>query len=264
MKPISKLLFAVLFLFPVSCFAWGGQGHRLVAQLAEEQLSPRALAQVKELLKDEPKPYMAGVASWADELRDTDAALYKKTAKLHYINMGEDGCVYLPRTACRNGECIIPAVTQYSRILADPRAARAQRVEALKFVIHFVGDIYQPLHAGNGKDKGGNDIQLTYNGEGTNLHRLWDSGMFYYQHLSDREYLKRLRPLRDQLASIPDMSKNSVFWAEQSCKIVLQPSFYPPGPKLQPEYINRWRPSAEMQVVLASQQLADLLNRILR
>ena len=236
----------------------------MVAQLAEEQLTPRALAQVKDLLRDEPKPYMAGVASWADELRDTDPALHKRTSKLHYINMGEDGCVYLPRTACRNGDCIIPAVTNYSRVLSNPRATRAERVEALKFVIHFVGDVYQPLHAGYGKDKGGNDIQLRYAGEGTNLHRLWDSGMFYYLHLSDREYLKRLRPLRDQLTAIPDLRKNSVVWAEQSCKIVLQPGFYPKSAKLQPEYITHWRPSAEMQVVLASQQLADLLNRVLR
>lgn len=236
----------------------------MVAQLAQEQLTPRALAQVNDLLKDEKTPTMAGVASWADDLRDSDPALYRKTAKMHYINMGEDGCVYFPKTACKSGECVIAALTQYSRVLANPRASRAERTEALKFVIHFAGDVYQPLHAGNGKDKGGNDIQLRYNNEGTNLHRLWDSGMFYYEHLSDQEYLKRLRPLQARLNALDDTHRNSVAWAEQSCRIIQAPDFYPATAKLMPEYIQRWRPVAEMQVVLAAQQLADILNRVLR
>ena len=266
MKPFTTLLlFFSLFVFPISsALAWGGQGHRMVAQLAQEQLTPRALAQVNDLLKGEKKPTMAGVASWADELRDTDAALYRKTSKMHYINSGEDGCVYFPATACKDGECVVAALTNYSRVLADPRASREARTEALKFVIHFAGDVYQPLHAGNAKDKGGNDIQLRYNNEGTNLHRLWDSGMFYYEHLSDGEYLNRLRPLQAQLIALDDMHKNSAYWAQQSCRITQAADFYPVTSQLMPEYIQRWRPVAEMQVVLAAQQLADILNRVLR
>ncbi|MFP3648289.1 S1/P1 nuclease, partial [Paraburkholderia sp. SIMBA_054] len=92
---------------------------------------------------------------------------------------GENGCGYEPPRDCPGGDCVIVALKVQTALLADHSQTLETRRQALKFVVHFVGDIHQPMHAGYAADKGGNDFQLQFNGKGTNLHSLWDSGMIY-------------------------------------------------------------------------------------
>ncbi|HBK46444.1 MAG TPA: endonuclease [Xanthomonadaceae bacterium] len=175
--------------------AWGGQGHRLVARVADVQLTPQAHAEVERLLAGEPDPTLAGIASWADELRGNDQDLGKRTARWHYVNLGEHDCAYDPPRDCPNGDCVIEALKAQATLLADRSQPLAARRQALKFVVHLVGDIHQPMHAGYARDKGGNEFQLQFGGKGTNLHSLWDSGMVNGLGLSDDAYLGRLLAL---------------------------------------------------------------------
>lgn len=253
-----------LALFTTPVFAWGAQGHRLVGALAEAELSPTARAEVTKLLTGEAEPTLAGIANWADELRGTDRELARKTSRWHFVNIGESGCRYEAARDCRGNDCVVEAIRKQAAILADLTQSTAARRDALKFVVHFVGDIHQPLHAGHARDRGGNDSQVSDAGTGSNLHSLWDSRLLYRQRLSDEAYLVRLRGLSITVpiarSPLPPASNE---WAENSCAIVLRDGFYPASAKLDDAYFQRWTPIAEAQLRRAGTQLAALLNAVL-
>ncbi|RNF86512.1 S1/P1 nuclease [Montanilutibacter psychrotolerans] len=256
---------ALLLTAAVPALAWGKLGHRLVADLAAQDLRPAARAEVAALLAGEPEPTLAGVASWADELRDNNPQLGRTSSRWHYINLGEHACRYDAAQACRNGDCVVEAIRRQLAILADHARSRDDRRQALKFVVHFVGDIHQPLHAGNASDKGGNEVQVSLpDGTGSNLHSLWDSGMLKASGLDEPAYLRRLDalPLAVAVTRTP-LTPDTAGWAEASCRIAAQPGLYPPRAKLSADYMGTWRPVAEEQMRRAGSRLAELLNAAL-
>jgi nuclease S1 len=266
-RPLALCGLLIVFLLPAAAFAWGPKGHRLVAGLAATELSPQARAEVARLLRDAPEPTLAGVSNWADDLRDNpvvgDADLGKRTSRWHYVNLAEDDCGYRTAAHCPDGDCVIEAIRRQRDLLADRRQPDTVRAQALKFLVHFVGDAHQPLHAGYARDKGGNTIQLQVDGQGSNLHRLWDSGIVASANMSERRYLRHL-----QRMPLPPRARVGIddpaAWAEASCRIVLQSGFYPPRPKLEPAYFTQWRPTAERQLRIAGHRLATLLNDALK
>lgn len=259
------LALALAFLVvPQDAFAWGRLGHRLVAALAWDDLTPQARAQIATLLEGETDPTLPGIASWADELRDNDPQLGKRTAKWHYVNIAEDDCHYDAARHCANGDCVVEAIRAQTAILSDAKRSKAERLQALKFVVHFIGDVHQPLHAGYGRDKGGNDFQVNLDGRGTNLHSLWDSGMLKDAGLEEAAWLQRLRaiPLAADVAR-PPLPPPSAQWAEASCRIVLRPGLYPPKAAIGEAYVQTWRPLAEEQLRRGGAELAITLNAAL-
>jgi nuclease S1 len=265
---MNRILFFLLtaaLLLPAPAYAWGALGHRLVARLAYGQLTPQARAQIAELLSGEAEPSLAGIANWADDLRDNDPGLGKRTARWHYVNIGSHDCAYAVERDCRKGDCVVEAIRRQSAILADRSKPRSERLQALKFVVHFVGDVHQPLHASNTSDRGGNDFQINYRGQGSNLHSLWDSGLLKSAGLDEDAYLRRLQALPAPPDSTGSFSPDaSVQWAEQSCKAVTRPGFYPARAKLDDGYYARYRPVAEQRLREGGAHLAQLLNATLR
>lgn len=253
------LVFALCL--PAPALAWGRNGHRLIARLAEAQLTPQAQAAIHTLLAGEPDPTLAGMASWADELRDSDPDLGKRSTSWHYVNPAEHGCHYEMGRDCPGGNCLVEAILRQTAIMADTGKPRAERLQALKFVVHFVGDAHQPLHAGYARDRGGNDFQVNFNGKGTNLHSLWDSRMLASTGLDEETYLRRLQsiPLKIKKPA-PALPPHAQRWVENSCRIVLQPGFYPPRAKLGEDYVATWLPVAETSLVTAGAHLAQVLN----
>lgn len=266
MKSLRSLLAAALlapavFTLPSSAYAWGFQGHRLVGRIAEVRLTPAARAEIDRLLAAEPEPTLAGVAPWADQLRGKDPGLGRRSAGWHYVNIAEDECHYQAPTHCPGGNCVVEALKAQTAILADRARSDAERTQALKFVVHFVGDIHQPMHAGYGHDKGGNDFQVQYNNRGTNLHSLWDSGLVNTRRLDDEAYAKVLWSLpKPKLAHRVTLSRDADSWAEASCRIAVGHGVYPPSRKLGDEYTAQYRPVAEAQLRLAGERLAQVLN----
>ncbi len=254
------LVFAGL---PSPALAWGALGHRLVARLAEPDLQPQARSQIEWLLQGEADPSLAGIATWADNLRDTDPDLGKATSRWHYVNIGEQHCAYARELACPDGDCVVEALREQTAILADRTRSRAERLQALKFVVHFAGDIHQPLHAGYAHDRGGNDFQTNYEGKGSNLHSVWDSGLLKSRGLDEDAYVQHLRALptahRDAFVLPPPAAR----WAEQSCTLALRPGFYPRRAKLDSGYYTQHLPLAEQQLRLGGARLAQLLNQAL-
>lgn len=244
--------------------AWGPLGHRLIAALAWDELNPRTRGAIADLLTGEPDPTLSGVAVWADELRATDPDLGKRSAKWHYVNIAEHGCDYDAARACRGGDCVVEAIRAQAAILADRTRPRKQRAQALKFVVHLVGDVHQPLHAGYARDRGGNGFQTNFDGHGGSLHSLWDSGLLRTSALNEAKYLQRLRALPLAVPRVPRSSPpDAAAWAEASCRIVVRPGLYPAGAKIDALYVQTWRPVAEAQLRRGGSELAAVLNAAL-
>lgn len=256
MRLVRTLLAASLILpFAPPAFAWGPLGHRIVARLAEAQLTPRARAEVAQLLQEQGAHHLSDVAVWADELRDADPALFKRTSRLHFVNFHSHDCLYDPPRDCANGRCVVAAITHYAGILGDRSRNDVERAQALDFVVHFVADVHQPLHASSGSDFGGNDDQVRWHDRGTNLHRVWDSLMLDDAHLSAARYARTLMDERTPVQS----GGTPVQWAEESCRIAR--TVYPSTRTITQAYVVRERPVAEQRLRQAGARLAALLNR---
>lgn len=232
--------------------AWGVEGHRIVADIAQSNLTPAATQAVAALLQAEPEPTLAGVSSWADQVR-TPA-----TAPFHFVNFPAGECHFVAPRDCPEGRCLPLAYTYYRTVLAEPSATLAARSEALKWVVHLVGDASQPLHESAGNDRGGNQYQLQWRGQGTNLHKLWD-GLLLQAIDPDAEHMAA--SLAPASAAIAPVGTNPIEWVEQGCTLAAAQGFYPsrtPGE----EYLTLWRATLENQLVLGGNRLARVLNDI--
>jgi hypothetical protein len=152
-------------------FAWGPEGHNLVARIADAQLTPAARARVAAILGADTT--MASVSTWPDQIRQARAA----TAPWHYIDIPIDKPHLDMARDCPKGDCVLAKIEDFRKGLNDPAITPAERREDLMFLIHFVGDMHQPLHSSDNKDKGGNGVPVEYYGKKMNLHSLWDSAL---------------------------------------------------------------------------------------
>lgn len=257
--PLRLLLCLLLIAPPVH--GWSKIGHRAVGELAEARLTPTARQAVRELLAAEPIPSLAAVSTWPDEVRGTED--YRHTAPWHYVNFPRrGGCRYAPARDCPDGDCVVGAINAQLRILADHTGPRVARAQALKFLVHFVADVHQPLHAGYGHDRGGNSYQLQFQEQGTNLHGVWDYWILHTREPDWLDYAKTLarqpQPGADELAVASPAE-----WAMESCRIVRSRGLYPGRGRLDPGYLDRWRPTAEARLRQAAARLAQMLNQAL-
>jgi hypothetical protein len=205
---MRPLVLIALLLNNVTAFAWGPEGHSLIARIAEAQLTAAARARVTAILG--PGQTMASIASWPDEIRRARP----ETAGWHFVDIPIDQPHLDMARDCANGNCVIAKIADFRKKLADPATPADEQREDLMFLIHFVGDMHQPLHCSDNEDKGGNGVHVVFFGRQTNLHSVWDSGL-----------LGRLAPA-DEL--FPKLSQESIRrkkkfakgtveqWAEQS------------------------------------------------
>jgi hypothetical protein len=262
LRPI--ILLALLCLCtPAATFS--GPAHRIIADLAEAGLSPAVGSEIRALLAEVPARSLAEVSTWADEVRAGADPRFDGTGPWHYVNFPRDGdCRYLPGRDCPGGACIVAALNRQAAILGNPSSDARDRREALKWVVHLVGDIHQPLHAGFGDDRGGNLFQVNYIGRGTNLHAVWDRLVFEVAGLDERQYrdLLAARPLPP---GRPDWHPGAAAaWAEESCRLIGDLDIYPRRPgRLSRAYLERMRPHAEARLQLAAVRLAALLEAVL-
>lgn len=172
-------LFALVL--SVALLSWGVTGHRTIGKIAAGHLSSQAKAAIHELIGDTT---LAEISTWADEVRGQPA--FRNTGPWHYINLplGLDFADFEAKVKDMTQDNVYSALQQQERILGAATSTRPQKVEALKFIVHFVGDLHQPMHVSREEDKGGNTIQLNYDGNGTNLHALWDSKLIDHQGLT--------------------------------------------------------------------------------
>lgn len=252
--PTLKLLFSVLLsVVAVNAFGWGSQGHQVIASLAATQLTTKATQELDRLLALEPGETLASISTWADDHRSP------ATGPWHYINFPRHTCTYDRQRDCPDGQCVVEAINKQLEILASSRVDE-KRLTALKYVVHLIGDLHQPLHAGYREDKGGNTYQLQAFMRGSNLHALWDSGLI--RNLNEGTDILTNR-LLSSLVSDRASDLNVSQMAEESCNIVGMTGFYPER-KVGTDYVKRFTPIMEQRLTLAGERLAGLLNRAFR
>jgi hypothetical protein len=198
----------LLMLFGVACalarpcgaLAWSDDGHKIVGLVAEHYLDAAVRARVDALLAGDTTRLVSPLdipdeATWADKYRDSDRnsthARYDQTQHWHYVDLeigGTDAddldtaCNHrppvpagTPASAGSPDDCVVDKIDEFAAELADPATSSGERRTALQFVLHFVGDMHQPLHASDNGDQGGNAVVVHGNGVGTNLHGTWDT-----------------------------------------------------------------------------------------
>jgi hypothetical protein len=194
---IARLL-ALLALLPTPLFAWGAKGHSVIAEIAERGLSPAAAAVVRDLTFNAP---LRDLASLPDDWRGEEKRGLRttKTEEWHYSNIPNDQATFVRERDCKEGNCVVAAIERNLAILRDKTQKREARREALIYVIHFVGDIHQPMHAAGGMikneetgqmepDRGGNSVKVGYLGTQTNLHSMWDSMLIEWGQETVEDY----------------------------------------------------------------------------
>jgi len=166
-KTVALALFACCL--PVC--GWGPEGHDLVVRIAEAQLTPAARAGVAEILG--PDRTLLSVASWADSIRNARP----ETGPWHYVDIPINRPSLDMERDCPKGDCVIAKIEEFRKKIADRAAPPDERREALMFLVHFVGDMHQPLHCSDNHDKGGNEVPILFFDHRSNLHSVWDSGL---------------------------------------------------------------------------------------
>ncbi len=237
---------------------WGPQGHRVIGHVAELNLA----SETKKIIVQEFNiNNLADVANWADIARR------KREAEnpWHYTNIKEGEWIYEAGRDCPDGNCVTEKIKEFSILLADIESPLQKRKDALKYLVHFVGDVHQPLHLGNLKDRGGGKIRLFYIGKNVSLHYLWDGGLIDWENESLLEYATRLNSRLLDLEKDGWLSSNINGWANESRSLALKYA-YPLEEKikLSKKYILKGREILDQRMVQAGVRLAGLLNRLLK
>ncbi|WP_140909175.1 S1/P1 nuclease [Cognatiluteimonas lumbrici] len=278
MRRAAAFLFTLFALSAAApALAWSVLGHQLVGELAQRHLDPAVNAEVERLLAGEPEPTLAGVAAWADRLRDLDPDRFKATSTWHYVNTPPGKhCEYVAGRDCPDGNCVIGAIERQRAILADRDQPLEARRDALKFIVHFIGDVHQPMHANNHDDLGGNRYQVSLRTDlepeayarrhyvdgvmGTNLHSVWDYYILGTEGLSLRQYADRLDALPWPPMPADGPGTGPEAWATESCRLIEARGIYPAGHKMDDAYLDHFRPLAEQRVRQAAWRLAQVLE----
>lgn len=257
---------------------WGAVGHKATALIAEASLTPQARQAVKELLLGQR---MVDVANWADHLRDRPE--YQHTIPYHFQNTRElfrgganvsaykENLIQLsPRERRNYRPGVVEAVAGSEEVLMDPRSTRREKQMALKFLVHFIGDLHQPLHTGLARNRGGNPIFVRWQGQDSNLHHVWDSDL-----IDDRIEEIRDSDSRDPAWIYAQWLLNSNWrevrksrslesvatWYQESLSI--QNLAYDSSVQTDQVSYAEWAaPIVDHRVTMAGVRLADMLNRI--
>ena len=237
-------------------FAWGQNGHRVTGAIAEQYLSAKAKAEVQNLLPNED---LAEASTYADEMRSNPNEFWQKEAgAYHYVTVAK-GQSYGDIGAPQQGDAVT-ALAKFSATLKDPKASLADKQIALRFIVHIIGDLHQPLHCGNGNDRGGNDIKLSFMRKDTNLHRVWDSEMIDSRELSYSEWAQRLAPKISKVQAKAWSVYDPQIWISESIKI--RDSIYPDNNELSWDYLYNNIPIAAQRMQMAGVRIAAYLNQV--
>jgi S1/P1 Nuclease len=249
--------------------AWGPEGHSIVAEIAQRHLSPAAASKVHDVLGGNIS--LASIASWADDARE----LVPKSYNWHFVDIPLDATNYDPARDCQDlprGDCVINAIARNKMVLADAQASPKDRQEALKFIVHFIGDVHQPLHTV--KDYvGGNEFPVTFfvdpvkkKRETTNLHSVWDNNLIKVTVWDWGAYVTRIEEGWLPGKDVETLSGGSpVDWALAAHKIAVDVAFTVAiNADLGEDYLQLTRPQVDQQLGLAGLRLARTLNEILQ
>ena len=235
------------------------RGHRIIADIAEDHLTLASRAALEQLIGTAE---LANFATWADDIRPQ----HRETATWHYVNIPRSAAGYRKGRDCPDEQCVVVKLEEFSAILRDPRQPVPARQEALKWVIHLVGDIHQPFHA-IGDARGGNDVGVTEFGtemcgrRPCELHALWDTDLLVHTGLREHPYVDTLEALIGQQHLQASGTVES--WADESFRAG-KAAWVEPGTAIDEVYFDRELPVVNQRLALAGLRLAAMLNADLK
>jgi len=256
---LNKLIMGVVAAaMSFQALSWGQIGHRVTGAIAEQYLTIEAQRAISELLVNED---LAEASTYADEMRSNPSEFWKKTANpWHYVNVF-DGKTYSDVAPPLEGNAAT-ALNMFSKQLKSKQSSFAEKQLALRFIVHIIGDLHQPFHAGNGIDRGGNDVKLKFFWEDSNLHRVWDSGLIDRQNLSYTEWTTILsRKISEQQAN-EWMEVDPKVWIAESAKLRI--NLYPENDKLSWDYQYQNLPIVKQRLQMGGVRIAAYLNALFK
>lgn len=263
MKRLAVILLFVSFTFAsIDLFAWGLKGHDVIACIAEHHLTEKAKENIDKILGGKSMIYYS---SWIDNVQNSPYWIngYDRTNTWHYFNVDEG---FTPHTMPRNPKgdvvsalnMIIDSLGNYQDELSD-----SVKIDYLRMLIHFVGDMHCPMHVGHLSDKGGHGVRIKWFGQNTNLHTLWDTKLVESVHAwSYTEWQQNLDRCTQE--EFDEMSAGTPEdWLIETWHITVGIYEYTkPEENYSYKYMYDYAPVVERQFLVAGYRLAALLNKI--
>ncbi|MEG3083747.1 S1/P1 nuclease [Sphingomonas sp. PB2P12] len=254
MRLLLSCLAAAAVMMPSAAFAWGATGHRVSGALADHFICGQTRLEIRDLLGPET---LADASNWADYKRmGTDPYWSKTTFNWHFVTV-PDGKTYRQVGAPPQGDAL-SALAKFRAIVVDRKAPAGERRDALRMIVHIVGDLGQPLHSGNGRDRGGNDEIVTMGGKQTNLHAVWDSGLIDMEDMSYTEWTDYLLPRITTEQAIAWSSADPELWVNEAR--ALHKTIYPKAGVIDGDYVIALRPLLHERMTKSGLRLAAYLN----
>jgi hypothetical protein len=245
MARFASFLLAVC-LVPTSAYAWGSKGHAVVAELAERGLSPSAAAAVRALNYNSP---LSRIASMPDDWRGEESQKIREgnTGPWHYSNIPNTSATFDRARDCKDDQCVVAAIERFIPVLKDKTQPREKRREALIYLVHFIGDIHQPMHAAGGRvkneqgelesDHGGNRVDVRFLGVETNLHRVWDDHLPDWGPETAEEYVDYLLKYEMRGRPVSELQQGTVAdWINESHHAAVHDAYDIGNGNLGPQY----------------------------
>ncbi|WKN33527.1 S1/P1 nuclease [Porifericola rhodea] len=256
MYKVTTLLIAFFVqLVYTPLFGWGQIGHRAVGQIAEWHLSKKATKNISQVLGPLS---LAMVSTWMDEIRSDDA--YDYTNTWHWVTI-PDNTSYNADIQEEAGDAFGMTQKIIAALKTDTLSQQEEK-EYLMMLVHLVGDLHQPLHVGNGEDRGGNDVKVEWMGEPSNLHRVWDSDMIDGKQLSYTELAQHLNRRATERLVQQWQSSSPEQWLAEAMELRPQVYDVPDNKRLGYQYSYQNYATVEHQLLVAGVRLAGILNEI--
>lgn len=243
-------------------YSWGTTGHRVIAEIAQNNLSKKAKRSLKKIIGDQKLAYWA---NWPDFIKSDTTGVWKSTDQWHYVNVSKQNNKkqFIDSLRAQHGPNVYTQIKSLSAQLKDKNTKSKDREIALRFLIHLVGDAAQPMHVGRSEDLGGNRIKLKFFGENTNLHSLWDSKLVDFQKYSYTEFARVLdvKSKREkeiiQSGTLEDWLYDSHVAANKIYANTV------PERNYSYDYNYKFSPLLERQLLYGGLRLAKILNNVL-
>lgn len=261
-RVIALAVVVCLAAFPAR--AWGPEGHSVVAMLAEARLTPAAKTKIRRILFGAP---LVTGAIMADDIRISRP----ETARWHFVDIPFDEDHFDAARDCAlevTGDCVVAAIAREEALIINPEASPFDRADALKRLVHFVGDIHQPFHAierftDGESDQGGNLVKVTFfDDKKANLHSVWDSGLILHANLTAEQYVDHLAAdVLPKLTPADVAEADPVKWAEAS-HLIAKSAYVANNAVLGDDYFKAHITDVDRQLGLAAVRLAAVLEAL--
>ena len=243
-----------LLILTSQAFAWGQTGHRVTGELAQAYLSTESKDAVGKIIGTED---LAEASTYADEMRSNPTKFWQKTASpWHYVNV-KIGDEY--KKAPSEGDAV-SALAAFSETVTNPTATLKEKQLALRFIVHIIGDLHQPFHSGTSRDRGGNNVQVKFFREASNIHRVWDSQLIDRQKLSYTEWTKRLQRKISKQQFMSWQQTDPKIWIAEA--VTIRKGLYPDNDDLSWDYQYKSMPIIEERLQAAGVRIAAYLNKL--